>query len=95
MARGFFTSLARRIVRAASLLVPRRDRDAWLREWDAEIQYESRASHGLTDHLTLLQRSSGAFADAAWLRRSSRETPRCFTTRATPSACSRRNPRSR
>ena len=69
MAPRFFTSLARRIVRLASLLVPRRDRAAWIDEWDAEIQYESRASRGLGDHVALVQRSSGAFHDAAWLRR--------------------------
>jgi putative ABC transport system permease protein len=63
-------ALARRIVRLAALLVPRRDRDAWLREWDAEIHHEGRhRPRGLADQFTLLHRSSGAFRDAAWLRR--------------------------
>jgi putative ABC transport system permease protein len=63
-------ALARRIVRLAALLVPRRDREAWLREWDAEIHHEGRHQpRGLADQFSLLHRSSGAFSDAAWLRR--------------------------
>lgn len=60
------------VVRVASAVVPRRDRPAWRREWEAEIHYEARriddAQSGASPFV-LLQRSSGAFSDAAWLRR--------------------------
>ena len=61
------------LVRAAGLLLPRRHRRAWRQEWEAEIQYERRALDAggapLPEQFALLRRSSGAFADAAWLRR--------------------------
>lgn len=60
------------VVRVASAVVPRRDRPAWRREWEAEIHYEARriddAQSGASPFV-LLRRSSGAFSDAAWLRR--------------------------
>ncbi|MDQ3171421.1 MAG: ABC transporter permease [Acidobacteriota bacterium] len=60
------------VVRLASAVVPRRDRPAWRREWEAEIHYEAGrigdAQSGASPFV-LLQRSSGAFSDAAWLRR--------------------------
>ena len=61
------------LVRAAGLLLPRRHRRVWRQEWEAEIRYEHRALDAggapLPGQLALLRRSSGAFADAAWLRR--------------------------
>ncbi|HJR58467.1 MAG TPA: hypothetical protein VJ813_03680, partial [Vicinamibacterales bacterium] len=61
------------IIRLASVLVPRPSRAQWREEWEAEIQYGlrpvARRAGGLGAELTLLQRSSGSFRDAAWLRR--------------------------
>jgi putative ABC transport system permease protein len=58
------------IVRAVSRLVPRADRETWIREWEAEIL------HGVTPRdadwrarATLGRRALGSLADAAWLRR--------------------------
>ncbi|MEX2271490.1 MAG: ABC transporter permease [Vicinamibacterales bacterium] len=70
MPRTLLAAAARRMVRAASLLVPRRHREAWLREWEAELHHEQRRlAPGFSSQLLLLQRSSGSFSDAAWLRR--------------------------
>jgi putative ABC transport system permease protein len=67
-------SLALRLVRLASLLVPRRHRDEWRREWDAEILHGQRAldrdgRSTLGSQATLGRRAFGSLADAAWLRR--------------------------
>jgi putative ABC transport system permease protein len=61
-------------VRLVSWLVPMRDRDAWRREWDAEILHraaslEARRRSTFPEHLRLARRASGSIADAAWLRR--------------------------
>ncbi|HEX5046643.1 MAG TPA: FtsX-like permease family protein [Gammaproteobacteria bacterium] len=53
------------LVRAARHLVPRAARDRWMREWEAEV----RANAGRQPQARLVSRSSGAFADAAFLRR--------------------------
>lgn len=69
--------LVRTILRGlagVSLLVPRRDREAWFREWEAEVLNrfavlnEHRRST-FPEHLQLARRASGSLADAAWLRR--------------------------
>jgi putative ABC transport system permease protein len=64
MRRNLATSIALALVRFVSVIVPRRDRDAWRREWEAEIVYAPGR-----DDLTLVRRSAGSVFDAAWLRR--------------------------
>ena len=61
------------ILRAARCLVPRPSRDAWTREWEAEIRHRWQAMSRRQEtewpqQATLVRRSSGAVADAAWLR---------------------------
>ena len=61
------------ILRLARRLVPRTIREQWMREWEAELRYRSNTIHrkrsarwhGQAD---LLRQSSGALADAAFLR---------------------------
>jgi putative ABC transport system permease protein len=61
------------ILRLARRLVPRTLREQWMREWEAELRYRWNAIHrqrhlhwhGQAD---LLRQSSGAIADAAFLR---------------------------
>src|SRR5688500_7206689 len=72
MPRSVLLAIALRIIHAASLLVPRADRRRWRQEWQAEILHAAGRCDSTNDfasQLTLLQRSSGAFHDAAWLRR--------------------------
>lgn len=59
-------SPAARLVRAAALLVPRESREAWTREWIAELHHQRR---GGADEGALALRALGAFADA-WTVRS-------------------------
>jgi putative ABC transport system permease protein len=66
--------LALAAVRLIAVVVPRRDRDSWRREWEGEILHRhvtaGRAADGrLGLHLSLIGRSFGSVADAAWLRR--------------------------
>jgi putative ABC transport system permease protein len=62
------------VVRAVSMVVPRRDRDGWRREWEGEILHRhatlarERAS-SWRENMTLFRRALGSFFDAAWLRR--------------------------
>jgi len=63
-----------RLLRAISRLVPGRDRDAWQREWEAEIRHqtvtlEARGALDWRNQMHLLRRTSGSVFDAAWLRR--------------------------
>lgn len=69
---GLRVSLA--ILRIARPLVPRAIRDRWMREWEAELRHSSismsqRAHVHWQQEVHLVKRSSGAFADAAFLRR--------------------------
>lgn len=62
------------IVRAIRSLVPAGIRDEWMREWEAEIRHRwSTVSRKRPtqwhDHADVVRRSTGAIADAAWLRR--------------------------
>jgi len=62
------------LIRCVSLVVPRRDRDAWRREWEAEILHEQAAldpeSPGSVGaQVAVGRRALGSIADAAWLRR--------------------------
>jgi putative ABC transport system permease protein len=62
------------ILRTARRLVPRALRDRWMREWEAEVRHGSssmqrRAGVRWQQQAHLVKRSSGAFADAAFLRR--------------------------
>jgi putative ABC transport system permease protein len=59
------SSIALALVRWVSLIVPRADREAWRREWEAEIVH---SAHGSAD-MSLVRRSAGSVFDAAWLRR--------------------------
>ena len=61
------------ILRMARRLVPRTLREEWMREWEAELRYRWTAIHSRRDcrwheQADLLRRSSGAIADAAFLR---------------------------
>ena len=56
----------RRIVRIVSRLVPRWRRDDWQREWDAELVAQRTEEDGGAP--SVLDRSSGAIADALYLR---------------------------
>jgi putative ABC transport system permease protein len=60
MEPGVKRRLASGLLRVVARVVPRRDREAWLQEWHAEIAHrrEIRLRHVL-----------GSFFDAAWLRR--------------------------
>ena len=72
MPRTLLLALAFRLVHVASWLVPRAQRERWRHEWRAELLYASGrrgAAQDLSAQITLLQRSSGSFRDAAWLRR--------------------------
>ena len=70
----FFVRLMLAVIRGISLVVPRRDRAAWRREWEAEIVHGhlTLAREGRdtwSDHMSLARRASGSVSDAAWLRR--------------------------
>ncbi len=54
-------AIARRIVRYAAHLVPRWRRSEWEREWQAELHTESESPE-------VIERSTGAIADALCLR---------------------------
>ena len=69
-----FTSLSRRLIAFIGVIVPRRFRTRWRREWEAELEYreELLARWDRLDwrsKLKLLWRSLGAFWDALWLQR--------------------------
>ncbi|MGH9936244.1 MAG: ABC transporter permease [Blastocatellia bacterium] len=69
-----FTSLSRRLIAFIGVIVPRRFRTRWRREWEAELEYREELLarwDRLNWHnkLELLWRSSGAFWDALWLQR--------------------------
>jgi predicted permease len=62
------------ILRVASRIVPPRDRDAWLQEWEAELEarwrrLETRRELNGRQQMNLLRGVAGSFHDAAWLRR--------------------------
>lgn len=61
------------ILRAARHVVPRAIRDRWMREWEAEVRHRSSSMHRRADvrwhqQARLVKQTSGAFADAAFLR---------------------------
>jgi predicted permease len=61
------------LVRAIRTLVPGSLRDEWLREWEAEIHHRwtsmsRRRTVAWRDQADVVRRSTGAIADAAWLR---------------------------
>jgi predicted permease len=56
------------LIRAIRRLVPAVIRDEWVREWEAEIQYKWSDVDGWRDRADVVRRSTGALADAAWLR---------------------------
>jgi hypothetical protein len=55
------------LVRVASLLVPARRREEWVREWVVELYY----ARAQTSEARLLAFASGAFHDAIWQHRDS------------------------
>ncbi|HYN10303.1 MAG TPA: ABC transporter permease [Vicinamibacterales bacterium] len=62
------------VVRVIGVIVPRRDRSAWRREWESEIlngHMTLEREHRSTwrEHMPLTRRALGSFLDAAWLRR--------------------------
>jgi len=62
------------ILRIARRVVPRTVREQWTREWDAELRHRWNAIHqqrdaGWRQQADLVRQSSGAIADAAFLRR--------------------------
>ena len=61
------------LIRAFRRLVPAVIRDEWVREWEAEIQHKwstvnRRQAADWRDRADVVRRSTGAIADAAWLR---------------------------
>src|SRR5215213_5016697 len=61
------------LIGAASLIVPRRNRDEWKREWEAAVEHRwarlqdwQRVDYRAG--LDLLNRSRGAFSDAGWMQ---------------------------
>jgi putative ABC transport system permease protein len=61
------------VLRAVRFLVPSTVRADWMREWEAEIRHrwtsmDRRQETRWPDQAGLVRRSSGALADAAWLR---------------------------
>jgi predicted permease len=61
------------LIRAFRRLVPAVIRDEWVREWEAEIRHKwstvsRRQPADWRDRADVLRRSTGAIADAAWLR---------------------------
>lgn len=69
---GLVTRAALVLIRCVAYVVPRRDRDAWRREWEAEILHEQSALDLRTDRTAggqVGRRALGSIADAAWLRR--------------------------
>src|SRR5262245_61919208 len=68
-----FTSLSRRLIALIGVIVPRRFRARFRREWEAELEYreELLARWDRLDwhnKFELLWRSLGAFWDALWLQ---------------------------
>jgi putative ABC transport system permease protein len=66
--------LALRLVGIVSVLVPRAERQAWRREWEAELLHGHRAldrggRSTLGSQAVLGRRALGSIVDAAWLRR--------------------------
>ncbi len=62
------------LVRAIAVMVPRRDRETWRREWEGEIVHRHltlirERRPGWREHMALFRRAAGSFFDAAWLRR--------------------------
>jgi hypothetical protein len=65
-------SVSQTLVRAAAPLVPREQREEWLREWHAEIWHRWQflfhtGEWSRREQWLLLRGALGAFADAAWL----------------------------
>jgi len=61
------------LIRTFRRLVPAVIREAWVREWEAEIQHKwsslnRRQALDWRDRADVVRRSTGAIADAAWLR---------------------------
>jgi putative ABC transport system permease protein len=59
------------LVRLASRIVPRRDRDQWRDEWEGELRHRWRHGRVATrrHEARMVRRSLGAVVDAAWIRR--------------------------
>jgi putative ABC transport system permease protein len=59
------------LVRLAARIVPRRDREAWQMEWEAELRYRwsPRVRLSRRGEMHMVRRSFGAVVDAAWIRR--------------------------
>jgi hypothetical protein len=70
------------LLRAASLLVEREQRSAWLAEWSAELWYVRRAAQANATAFCL-----GAFRDVLWLRRNGLPDPARAMLLASPYRC--------
>jgi putative ABC transport system permease protein len=59
------------LVRLAARIVPKRDREPWQMEWEAELRYRwsPRLRMSRTGEMHMVRRSLGAVVDAAWIRR--------------------------
>ena len=74
MEAGVILRLCLAILRAMSRVVPPRDREAWLQEWEAEVrerwgQLATRNELNGRQQMDVLRRTLGSFHDATWLRR--------------------------
>ena len=66
--RFYTPSLAQINISAASLMLPRRDRDDWTAEWTAELYHLCYCSATHKPQADPLRFSLGAFPDAFWIR---------------------------
>src|SRR5215468_4019342 len=68
-----FTTLSRRLIALIGVIVPRRFRNRFRQEWEAELEYREELLArwdrlNRRAKLELLWRSLGAFRDALWLQ---------------------------
>lgn len=68
-----YMKLGLRLIAAVSLLVPRKFRTDWRREWEAELRHRGELLErwhklDLNSHFELFRRIAGSFLDALWLQ---------------------------
>jgi putative ABC transport system permease protein len=71
--KGRLTAISYRLITLIGVIVPRRLRERWLKEWKAELEYRERSlvrwnRLDWQNRLELLRRSLGAFSDALLLQ---------------------------
>src|SRR5688572_24236476 len=72
METGLIFRISLAVLRVVARIVPVRDRDGWLQEWEAELSARrAQSGQALTQRqeIQMLRGALGSFYDAAWLRR--------------------------